>query len=56
MKKKYYYLELQESDKVVKRIPTSFQTEKSDRHSLQKAKKINQEILFIVSSTKEKTI
>lgn len=56
MNNKYYYLELIERNQAVKRIPTSFQTEKTDRHSLQKVKQLNQEIRFVVSSTKEKTI
>jgi hypothetical protein len=53
---KHHYLELQEGDRVIKRIPTSFKTEPTDRQSLQKQQRLNQEIRFIISSEPEKVI
>jgi len=57
MKKKYYYLEIKDGEKVVKRIPTSLTFENLDREFLETSyQKAGQKIYFIASSTKENLI
>ena len=54
---KFYYLELTEGEKVIKRKPTSPASENKDRRMLERYhKKENQQIGFVVSSEREKVI
>lgn len=54
---KFYYLELTEGEKVIKRKATSPATENKDRSFMERYhKKENQQIGFVVSSQREKVI
>ena len=53
---KHYYLELKQGDKVCMRKKTSLASESKDRKQMKQFQKHDQEIEFVVSSTKEKLI
>jgi len=55
-KRNYYYLELRNGEKVIKRKPTSLASEYRDRSHLELSKEPDHDIFFVASSAKEKTI
>lgn len=56
MTTRHHYLELKEGDNVLKRTKTSLASETRDRVMLRQYLKKGQQIIFVVSSCKEKLI
>ena len=56
MKMNHHYLEVIENEKVVKRISTSLASEYRDRQNLESEITPDQEVRFVMSSSKEKLI